>query len=343
MVNQNKSRSTKPVEILINGQLISDKAQVASQFCNYFSTMVTDKLDSHFQGDLSHSCTISNRIMVSSIFIDSISRIEVLNIINSLCNKKSTGYDEIPAFVVKRCGDMFAGPISHIFNLSIQSGHFPDALRTAIVVPVPKRGDPSDLSNYRPIALLSVISKFLEKIMVGKVCDFLESHRLLDGFQHGFRSGFSTESAMVELVQCVNDKIDQDMFVVLVSFDLSRAFDTVHPLFVSEKIDRLGIRGPVNSWLVSFLLTNRKYIVKINNSKSQPYTSEIGCPQGSVLAPLIFLLYLNDLPELPTRLRLFLWKHAFYSVLDFVEGMSDYVAHCLYLLSMFVMYSFLFK
>ena len=145
------------------------------------------------------------------------------------------------------------------------------------------------MDNYRPIALMSVFSKIIEKVMYDRVINFLNKESLLNKCQHGFRDGFSTETATAAFTQKIHELLDKNNIVVAIFFHLSRAFDTIHISFISQKIYNIGIRGPLNEWFQSFL-SHREIMVKIDNVYSDSKNINIGTPQGSVLGPLIFLL-----------------------------------------------------
>lgn len=298
-------KANSGISLLINNETITDTSKIVDHFGECFSNIIEDKLSDHFDGVLSKTCTYTEHT-AHSFFCTPVTENDVQKVIAALPNKKSTGYDEVSVDLVKKCSNILSGPIAYIINKSIQLGQFPQLLKLALLIPIPKDGDPQNVENYRPIAILSIFSKIIETVIAQKINDYLNKFNVITDSQHGFRKNRSTETATLEFVQHIHNKIDHNEITTGIFFDLSRAFDTLNIQFVSEKLERMGIRGNTNALLTSYL-ANRRFMVKHGDTTSREYTINRGTPQGSVLGPLIFLLYVNDLPQHITGGKTFIY------------------------------------
>ena len=207
---------------------------------------------------------------------------------------KSAGPFSVPTHILKDYGELLVNPLHCIINKSLREGIFPALLKSARICPIFKKGDKMNCGNYRPISLLSNLSKIFERIYFNQLEHFLNVNDLIYNLQFGFRKKYSTNHALLSIVEQIRHNLDNGSFACGVFVDLEKAFDTVNHKILLSKLDHYGIRGRANEWVKSYL-SNRDQFVNLNNCTSSKNSIKCGVPQGSILGPLLFIIYINDM------------------------------------------------
>ena len=214
--------------------------------------------------------------------------------LNRLSQTKATGLDNISAKLIRECADIISGPLCDLFNKSLMSGIFPDDWKCARVTLLFKQGESSDLNIYRPISVISVIAKVFERIVYNQLYNFLNSEKIISKQQSGFWSLHSTVTALLDATGSWEFNIVRGCSNAVVLLDLKKAFDTVNHEILLTKLNRCGIRGKTVDWFKSYL-TNQTQGCSVNGCLSDFASLKCGVPQGAILGPLVFLIYINDL------------------------------------------------
>lgn len=303
-----KSTSKKSSCILLerNGVALQDE-EIAEEFVQHFATIgekLAEKIETRPNDHPNNQNTIVTN--VSSIYLRPVSEFEISSLISALKTNKSPGYDDITALTVRKCSDIITPILAKITNDCFVTGVYPDKLKIARVTPIYKANEKKNVDNYRPISVLPIINNIIERALYNRIVQFLEDHNILYKYQYGFRRRSSTSYAIAETINKIQRALNDQMVATGLFMDLSKAFDTVDHTILLYKLEQIGLRGtPLN--LITSYLNGRQMVVSVNGtgSTSKPITK--GVPQGSILGPIMYLLYVNDLMNLRLNgeLRLF--------------------------------------
>ena len=286
-------------EINVNDSVISNHGDIARCFNDYFCSVASTIDNSLPVSDLNPLSYIDYN--AHSLFFDPVTINEIISTVMSLKNTKSK-LNSISVKILKLCSPFLSYPLSLIINKSLHFGVFPDILKDACVVPIFKKGDKSDMKNYRPISILPLFSKVIEKCVARRLESFMSRFSVMCSNQYGFRKGLSTIDAIVNYSEYICRNLEEHNHVIGVFIDYSKAFDTVNHRILLSKLEAYGVRGVTLNWLRSYL-DGRRQCVRVGNSYSDYKSVSIGVPQGSVLGPLLFTLYVNDFANISRNLK----------------------------------------
>ena len=322
------NHSDKLFNILVDGELCTRtwwnamKQTLGRKVCNFIPPLIKNDTIANSAVD---KATIFNQHFVSITKVDdtyatippigevaveklttaSCTPSQINKFINNMNANKSCGADGITARMLKLTSTYISEPLSRIVNLSIANGIYPCILKLTNVFPLFKAGDKHDFKNYRPIALLSLVGKLFERVVFLEIYNFLESKNFFSTSQSGFRKKDSTTCQLIDIVNKIAKGLQNNEETIAISLDISKAFDRVWHRGLIYKLKRAGIDGKLLEWIKSYL-EGRKQRVCIDGNYSEWEYIEAGVPQGSILGPLLFLIYINDLPEgIQSEIKLF--------------------------------------
>ena len=306
LITKKSKNSDFPAHFFSNDRIITGDQDIANCFNNFF-TNIGPNLAKEIPTPPNKAYTdfLRERITFSFQF-STVSTDHLLKIITKLKPKTSSGHDKISTILLKCISNEIISVLCLIINQSLSTGIFPDNLKIAKIIPIYKKEDPHLPDNYRPISLLPAISKVFEKVAFIQVYEYFTKNKLFYESQYGFRTLHSTELAALELTDQIFRHLDQKKLPLAIFLDLSKAFDTIDHSILLNKLSYYGIQGTSLMWFNSYL-TNRYQYVEFNDKHSNLKEIKTGVPQGSILGPLLFIIYMNDIHTVTDKFNFVLY------------------------------------
>jgi hypothetical protein len=293
--NKTNDKQTFPEAFIVDGISISDVNTIADQFNKYFINIGPNLSENiSIPRNSSYQDFLVSPVMNNIFTFRKINHAEVSKIIDDLKPKSSCGIDCISNKLIKLIKYEILSPLTLIINQCIDSGIFPDKLKVAKIIPVYKKNENNLFENYRPISLLPSLSKVIERVMHNQVVNYFTEMKLFYDNQYGFRKSHSTELSALELINRILKSMDKNEVPQAVFIDLSKAFDTINHQILLNKLQYYGIKDKALNLFESYL-SNRKQYLSLGSTNSSFMTITTGVPQGSILGPLLFIIYVNDL------------------------------------------------
>ena len=303
LLNRHKKKQNT-IYLEENG-FISDPTKVANKFNDFFLN-IAEKLSAKIEKKNSKYQDYLKNPNKNTFTLKETTPDEIVKITKDLDSKKSGDIYNISPEIVKLSDQVVAEALAIIFNRCVREGCFPNSLKLAKVVPIHKGDSVLTVSNYRPISLLPIFSKIMERLVYNQFITFIEKHNLLSNLQFGFQKNRSTEQAIASIISNINNAFSKKQSSYCIFLDFAKAFDTVNHEILVKKLEYYGVRGKSLALFQSYL-SNRTQVVEVNGATSEKGLIKHGVPQGSILGPLLFLLYINDISQSSDVLKFFLF------------------------------------